>query len=227
MLLPLIAGTLAFFTQAQGQSVYRQIVAQPDPRNGYEDYLKAADLARDPSLTTLLNWNPGQYQQLVDAKKDMVANPQPGYEWDSDMERELRVAEQLRNENWLSIRQKIANYSQGMMELVRAGNGKQVWDPRKSVDPATVFPEYTGFKTIAKVIGASAYAKFAAGDSRGGTQMLLDGYTFSIKMSNSTLIGELVSAASRAIILASFEEELGRMSDDNAKQIIRDRKSVV
>lgn len=221
-----LAASLLFLGQSlqQPKTLYQQIVSQPDPNNGYEDYIRAAEMYRGSEAYRLMNWTPDQYEQMLEAKKVRLAGngtAEDSGPWTADEEKMLEAAKQLDNNTYLSIYKQIAAKSDKVFDVLRVGNGKRVYDPRTELTPVTLFPELAYFKALAKLSVVDAYVKFANGDSRGATTDLIEGLTFSRKISGMTLISNLVGIASTSIILAGFEENLNRLSDGDCQRILK------
>jgi hypothetical protein len=102
------------------------------------------------------------------------------------------------------------------LELVRTGNSKPMFDPRRKVDATTLFPEFAGFKQIARLFAAEARVRFADGDTAGATQSIVDCLTFAERFGHFCEIGSLVGIACTAIILAEAESDLRVLSQRDA-----------
>ncbi|HTQ10044.1 MAG TPA: hypothetical protein VMI31_08245 [Fimbriimonadaceae bacterium] len=222
IILPFLSAAL-FVVQGQGsKSNYGQIVQHPNPNNGYEDYLRASDIAQGYQCATLISWYPNESAQLLASKHEMT-DPAGNVasDWTPEDEAMLALSKQLDQLGYLGVRKRLSDQFGGVVSLVKTGNQKAVWDPRTQLDASTVFPEFAGFKSVAKLIAEDSYVRFSEGDSRDGTDDLLQGYTFAEKIGGHNLISELVSIACRSIMLAEFETELPRLSDADAKEIIK------
>src|SRR4051812_44410172 len=49
---------VAAISPVQQNSIFGRVIANPDVRNGYDDYVRAADLASPSPITALMNWSP-------------------------------------------------------------------------------------------------------------------------------------------------------------------------
>ncbi|HVT14215.1 MAG TPA: hypothetical protein VHE55_18275 [Fimbriimonadaceae bacterium] len=217
----LVSGVAALLL-GQHQTNYQRIVVHPNPANGYEEYVRATDVVHNYKLSLLLSWTPGQYDDLRHAKEAVFEKPARGPgKWSDDDDQRLAYAKQLHDLDYLEI-QKIASHDfGGALDLIRTGNLKQVWDPREKMDAETIFPELADFKTVAKLVKADAYARFASGDSAVGTKDLIDGLTFSRKIAGGNLISELVSIACQAILYGEFEDRLPQLTEKDSESMIK------
>jgi hypothetical protein len=200
----LLAGAALF---AQKPTIYQQVVRTPDIRNGYEDYLRAADAVHTPAIDALLRWSP----QGEPEESSRGATQE-------EIER-VRISNQILNWRLLRVRREIAEQGARALQLMKVGNAKPVYDPREKRTPETAYPELSEFKVLMRVLAADAYVKYADGNSAAGTQQLLDGLVFANKVSGGSLISSLVGIASTAIVLGSFETHLRRLSLNDCKKI--------
>lgn len=205
--------------QEPQKPLYQQIVTQSDPNNGFEDYLRACDLHRSLNLGALEGWTPDRYEQLLADKKAVLASPSDAESWDADDEAALEAARKLDDNSYLTIYRMIAARTDKVVDLIRLGNGKKVYDPRTDFDVATSFPELAEVKSLSKLLLLRAYVHFADGNSSKATSELLDGITMAQKMSGTTFISNLVSVACTAIALAGFNENLSALSQPDAARI--------
>jgi len=226
LLLSLISAAALAASQSQGyQSNYSRVIQHPNPNNGYEDYIRATDVAHGDDLGQLLGFTPQAYDQMLADKQSILAG-QGGdskgskSEWTKEDEANLAIAKELHELGYLGVQRRLSDEYGRAMDFVRQGNLKAAWDPREKKDAASMFPEMAGFKSVARIFRSDAYVKLADGNSKAGTADLLDGLTFANRIGGTILISELVSIACRSIILAEFEAELPRLSDRDAKEII-------
>ena len=233
--LPLLLGLVFGPVPTQHyQNNCRRIITQPDPNNGYEDYVRATDLLHGSDLNLCLTYSDQQFQEMASEKEWTIAHandpesqdPKTGEKvghrkWTDEDEANLTIAKQLHELGFLGVERYQADKFGQALALMRAGNEKRVWDPRENVGPDTVYPEMAGFKTLAKVLTADAYVRFAEGNSKAGTTELLEGLTFARRIRASNLISELVGIASQSIALASFERHLTQLSEKDASQIVK------
>src|SRR5438552_1747320 len=132
ILLSAIVYCLGGMPVADGQkSIYSQVVQHPDPNNGYEDYLRGADLARDWKLSMCLDWSPGRDRDILERKKlTWAQHDDPDVEWTALDEARLQWSKRLDDLGYLGVQRLAVGQWGRAIDLVRAGNQKQVWDPR-------------------------------------------------------------------------------------------------
>lgn len=122
------------------------------------------------------------------------------------------VSERKEAPSYLTLCRRMAEAMRGPIELIRRGNTKAVFDPRKEITSGTAFPEFAGFKSLAHGISMTAHAQFADGSSAAATDTLLAGMQMADKYGRFTLISGLVGIASTAIVLRAFDEHQGLLS---------------
>src|ERR1044072_3412317 len=217
----LIATIAALSAPAQQESVYSKVVKKPDIRNGYEDYLRAADALDHQAVSIGWNGSGDRYKEMLARKAAASKATRDEYDtWTDEDERSLAGAKEFDGLDVLTARKKLAGRYGAAIDLVKVGNTKRVWDPREKIDTLTLFPELSAFRSVARLITADAYVKFSDGNSSVAVNNLLEGLTFSQRIGGTTVISELVSTACRAIVLASFEEHLGRLSENDTRKIM-------
>jgi len=215
LLTSLLALSLMNGRQADG-SLLSRVVPIPTGKNGYEDYLRAADMAGKQLWGSYENWL-GYRQSVgstgVRADEEVSVPPiPPGVNPDmSD----------------LAVR-KIANERLGgAYEIIRVGNLKAVYDPRRDLSVETMFPEFAQFKMLAKIGINKAYVEFSEGRTDQAVGDLLEGLKFSRSIFGGTLISSLVSIGMQAIFLSEFQRHLGQLSYSDARLIDRTCKSLL
>ena len=183
------------------RTLIEQIVGQPTGQNGYEEYLRAAEMLKNSQLWIYEQRTYGQTlpEDLSPADRDLVAH--------------------LKNKAYIDIKHEEVERFKGAIELVREGNQKPVADPRGLIKPETLLPEFSYFRNLARLFAWESYLKFSDGDGHGGTKSLLDGMRFSYKLANGTLIAALVGIACNGIELGAFEDRLSSLSIDDCHQI--------
>jgi hypothetical protein len=196
-MIPLLA--LSLVLAPQGRSLYDQVVTIPNANNGYEEYLRAADILNDKLARLYYGWRPGQ------SKPDS-----PGQE----------IATSLAGKNYLFVQGAMVERYGRALDLVRAGNAKAAWDPRKAEAIYLGFPQLDGFRGIVQLLCAEAYVRFAKGDSAGGTDDLLAGSTFDRAIGNDDVVQYLVGYGFDQIIFGSLSKSLPCMSELDAQRLI-------
>lgn len=206
-----LAAALAMNGVQNDSSLLAKLVPVPTGRNGYEDFLRAGDLIGSN------NWS--VYEQWIGFKRNHLVLTQTDVEGDSDVpDMPPGVSPEMSE---LAVR-KVANERfGGAYDVLKIGNGKQVWDPRDDLGMASLFPELSRFKTLAKIGINKAHVEFSEGRTTQAIDDLFDGITFSKHMYHSVLVSCLVGVAIQAIMLSEFNEHLGQLSFSDAELIDR------
>lgn len=178
-------------------SLFSQIFPRPTGRNGYEDYVMAAQVVKNPVYEVLTR---DEAAVIAAAQQDEAAPTESG----------LKTS--------LAIRRERVRRFADALDWVRAGNGKPSVDPHR-LSPNETFPEMGGFKSVEKLEADAAQVGFADGSSASAVRFLLDGLIFSHRTGNSALISALVGAACQAIVLAEFQQNLDCLSLSDCKTI--------
>lgn len=221
LLLPLFVSLLfAPQNSQQNQSIFQRVVARPDPKNGYEDYVRACDLVKGSMLDEYLSWTPDRYNELANTKQLAARGGDPRIRWQSTDEARLATEESLRGQDYLGVQRAMVKKFGGVLELIRKGDTKQVWDPRDKVTVDTIFPEQSFFRSIPKLFRAAAYVRFADGDTLGGTSDLIDSLTFARKIGGGNLLSALISGQCQQTAFAAFEDHLAQLSERDAIMIV-------
>lgn len=199
----------------QQESISKRVNPNPTGANGYEEYLYAADIVDSQAYKDFEEWD--AYRQAarkgtpwtrVDENEKPVPPPRaPG-----------RLSVESTN---LEVKKAKVKAFNRIFDLVQAGNTKEVHDPHIEWDLETLFPQYAGFKGVAKFLTMGAYVSFAEGRTSEGTERLLTALTFAMKFADGPLICELVSIACQAIALAEFEVHLRSLSELDCQRVIR------
>src|SRR5215813_2988821 len=66
------------------RSLYSQIVARSEPTNGYEDYLRAADLVYDRDFNGYITFSSDSYPRELKSKKFIQEQEKQGKTYDRD-----------------------------------------------------------------------------------------------------------------------------------------------
>lgn len=209
--------------QDRPKSLYEQVITHPDPYNGYDDYVRAADVVEDPEFSTYATFGAGTYARMVEDKK-YATNPanlkqDPALEWTPEDEARLNLGKRLDALDYLGVRREmVARYGKAL-DYVRIGNGKPCREP-ESLKQATSFPALASFRSVVKLFVADAYVRSADGNRKGATADLIDGLTMSRRISGGSLISFLSGLACQSIMLAEAERSLPELSDADALQLI-------
>lgn len=195
----------------QGESLLQQVVPHPTGRNGYEEYVKAAEILDRGDAGFYLSWQPGTSKRLEQEAKPSVEDgiPVPA---DAEAARLLPLAKRLESMSTLEIRTEIVRKFGTALEWVKQGNQKPVFDPRPSITATTLFPELAKFRMLAKLAVAAAYVHDANGRSAEGTDALLQILDMGDRIGGFTLISMLVGVSEQSIVLAAMQSRLDRLS---------------
>jgi hypothetical protein len=208
VLTPLIALAAMQGLQTE-QSLLTRIVGVPTGKNGYEDYLKAGDMAGSHLWPMYEQWIAYKMSTFGAANNDPDSDPTlpplpPG------------VTPEMSD---LAIRRAANDHVGGAFEVISIGNQKQVYDPRQDLSASTLFPEMAPFKMLAKIGANKAYVEFSEGRTTQAVNDLLEGIKFSKGIFGSILISSLVSIAIQSIMLAEFQRHLGQLSLSDVQHI--------
>lgn len=208
VLTPLVA-LLALQGVPTDGSLLAKIVGIPTGRNGYEDYLRACDLA-GPDIWPM-------YEQWMGYKASL-ARAVPA---DPDVETTLPPLPPgvSVDSTDLGIKRAANDRVGAAFDILVLGNDKNVYDPRQDFNIETTFPELARFKMLSKIGSNKAYVEFSEGKTSQAVRDLLDGLRFSRNVFNSVQISSLVSIAMQAIFLAEFNRHLGQLSLNDAQTI--------
>lgn len=219
-----ILATIVIATAAQApppqKSLLQQVVPNPTGANGYEDYLRAADMIDGAQLGIYLGWTPDTYEELLKAlNPDPSLSEKERYGGEKPTKERLAFAKRLDGMSRLEVhREAVARYGKAL-DLVAVGNRKRIWDPRTSLDAMTLFPEYAKFKALARLADIASFVAFADGQSLRGTKYLLDSYQLGVNLESGVLIANLVGVAIQSISLAAIERHLDSISRADAAMI--------
>jgi len=194
------------------QLISQQVCPRPAGRNGYEEYLLAADIIESPEAVKFLNWE-DYWNRNQTGIYAVTAGDVPPKEPERPHGLSL-------NDDLLTIRREKERRFRRILDLVKAGNAKPVWNPRSSMDLDSLLPELGPFRAISRHLVQFAYVSFANGKSAEGTERLIDALRFGIRISQGPMIFRLVSMALASIVLAGFEEHLSRLSEADCHRII-------
>ncbi len=172
------------------KTLSQQIFKTLTGKNGYEEYVFAAEMVYEPNTIYRTFGSPETYAQrngisILAARK--------------------------------RYRQQVIT---PILNLIRAGNRKPVRDPREMMNYEVTFPELAQFKELSRLFCAESYLRFSEGDSEGGMQSLMDGLDFAHNISNRTIIAGLVGVSCEAILLAEVSKHLDQLSERDAAKVI-------
>ncbi len=194
------------------ESLFRTLIPRPTGRNGYEQYLQAADVVAGSEFVAYMRW---RARRLSETKS--------GTQWKDDDNQPIAPLQTPfglpSDSSLLDVDREAARRFANVLELVKVGNFKTVYHPRDKVSVFTAMPELQRFRDVARFLSYVARVRFADGATSGGTDALLQGIRFGINVRCQSLLHDLVGIANTAIALAAFEENLDRLSEQDAARI--------
>jgi len=197
-------------TQAPRQSMYREVIPNPTGKNGYEEYLQAADAIGERTLAdAYLNWSPTYYATLKAPRPEGDDAPKPTAD-------QLALAERLSTMTLLDVRREAATRYSKVVAWLHQGSLKKVWQPRETISFDTKLPEFAYFGRVGKVAAASAYVAYADGKGREGTQILLDTLKMGQDIEGSLMIASLYSMLIESTAMVGLHRHFPAMSLSDA-----------
>lgn len=190
---------VAWAALAQGPGLFSQVVPQPTGKNGFEEYLRAAERTDDPAF------------------RQWLAIDQPGLAkdqgWPSGLDRESSCLGRAR---WVLNRYGVVN------DLIRQGNGKPVYEPRAKIAIDTRFPEYRSLRNLSRVMVVSAYAEYAAGQTAQGTDRLLQSITMGQNLAGiGTGLAHSYGQIQMRAAFDALDSRLGQLSLEDCRKVDR------
>lgn len=208
--MPIVA-LLALALLPQGQSLREQINVPLDTRNGYFEYMAAADVVRRAKVSWYISAaaSPQWATELVEGSRARKSGDD-----EPDEPAIVEFARHVHKMTPLQIRKEAMTVAKDVFPLLETARKKGIWDPRTKVDTETFFPEFAGFRDVVKFLSVIACeVHFAEGNFHAATQDLLDSFRIADACATSpTLIGALVYRANQAIALRALEKHLVRFS---------------
>ena len=185
------------------KSIFSDVIGTPSGKNGYEEYVAAADLMRGWEAEAYLGWSPlipVNESEIVE--KDLTA---------LDKAR-LALHRRLDKGDLIAMQREFVDRFDDAIPLVLAGNEKSVRYPATVFNARTTMPEVTLFSRLAKLMLADANVKYSNGLSAAGTRRLCDVMTFGRNVQVGMVINGLVGISISARSMAAFEDRLGQLT---------------
>ncbi|HLK14321.1 MAG TPA: hypothetical protein VKT78_05920 [Fimbriimonadaceae bacterium] len=184
----------------QVSNMFAKIVPNPTGNNGYEEYVRAAEIASDAEF-------PAYQRRLLETRS---SDPELEPQLPSDVDpRDLDLA----------IRRKWTSRYRICCNLISVGNRKPVYDPRESIAPETTFPEMAKFKSLAALEAATAHVAFADGNSGDAVGHIEEGLMFGEKLGGAILISRLVGVACSTTLLSELDDHWPQLSLNDAHEL--------
>ena len=184
------------------KSVYAEIVKNPTGENGYEDYLRAADALNDPGFAEMTRVI--DQVRLTANRPPSTGDPIP--DWAS-------------GKSVLDLERIRASKYEVLLNWIKDGNSKRVYDPRESHTPATIYRELAYFKRIVRFGCSVARVHFADDDPAGATTILVDEFEFAHNIRQKTSNSDLAGIACESIVFAALEPRLSAIGEGSWSQI--------
>ncbi len=186
----------------QGPSLLQQIIPNPTGNNGYEEYLMACDIVRDPQISFLLTATPDRIRQTIESQGP-----------------EYQLAKKHEASNILGLRREAVKLGGKAIDLVARGNKKPVFDPRVKVDWNDRFPEMRPMPALGSLLIAASYVAFAEGQSGRGTQLLVEAATLGHNIGGGSVLGRFIGVIIHENVFAFIESVLPNLSLPDAQLI--------
>lgn len=202
-----MVAVVALICLAQSQSsLMGQVIPNPSGQNGYEEYLRAADIISGETANALLAG------PLRDGEDTTVTNESTNKEY-------RRVRASLAGLSKLEVERLLWAKFGRAMDLVEKGNQKPVIGPRPTIGPSTLFPEMARFRSIARLAVAGSHVLLAQGNPRAASHQLINCLELSANIQKQILIANLVGMAMEAIVTAAIDADLQRFSEADWRDI--------
>lgn len=208
---------LALMGQGPSKSLYQQVVKRPDPANGYEDFVRAADLVSSPEYVAYSN-----YEAWILAGRPKKVEGIDGVP-EGPPARPSSIPE---NASLLDVRREIARRFSRVLDLIETGLRKSCRDPREDFGADTTFPEMGPFRSIAKFISIYAYAQVSDGNPNRAATALAESLEFGHRIKPETLIHYLVGVAVQAIALSSIQDLTEGLGERGLAALQRQSRSI-
>ena len=213
-----MSAAIALLTALATQSPLSGALPRPTGRNGYEEYVQAAQLLRTPEAAVYAFWTPG-------------AKPPPEDPYDPDdlgpTKATVALYAHLSAMSPLEVRREELRRYGRALALVAQGNAKPAFDPRSSLGPDTIFPELASFRALSRFAARAATVHAADGATDRAVGVLTDGLVLADNVGRGTLIANLFGAVSTAVVLGAFSDLLPRLSLTDALRVQRTVESIL
>jgi hypothetical protein len=204
---PAIIALLIIQTNGQS-SIFKTTVPRPTGKNGYEEYVRAAEIVTSPECSFMMNYDPKS-----------PTPPQADEETPSDKFKNLqKTYQKVLGKTPLQIRRLLYKDFGRALELVRLGNAKPIF-PTRPITMETLFPEYSAFKRLVKYGVMCSDSLIADGRTGEAAKVLVDLFTMAKNIQRDTLIGLLVGISCESILMASIQNHMEHLSEVDWKYL--------
>lgn len=140
-----------------------------------------------------------------------------------DMIAKDRAYEASQEVDVLTLKQKraIVVANRKALELFRAGLTKPVRQPRAGIDFDTLLPEFSKFRSIAKVVAMEEYVSLADGQCAKALGAFRDAHLLGHRIQLDALIGGLVGISLQAIAAEPIKRHLDQLDYANCNQLLK------
>jgi len=198
---PVIIALLILQTNGQS-SIFKTTVPSPTGKNGYEEYVRAAEIVTSPECSFIMDYDPKS-----------PTPPQADEETPSDKFKNIqKTYQKILGKTPLQIRRLLYKDFGRALELVRIGNAKPIF-PTRPITMETLFPEYSAFRRLVKYGVMCSDSLIADGRSGEATKVLVDLFTMAKNIQRDTLIGLLVGISCESIVMASIQNHMEHLSE--------------
>lgn len=186
----------------QGPSLLNQIVPSPTGNNGYEEYLMACDIVRDPQIAFLLTATPDRIRQTIESQGP-----------------EHQLAKKYEAANILTLRREAVKLGARAIDLVTRGNKKPVFDPRVKLDWNDRYSEMFPMRSLGSLLIAASYVAFADGQSGRGSQLLAEAAMLGHQIGGGSVLGRFSGVIIHENVFAFIESVLPNLSLSDARTL--------
>jgi hypothetical protein len=185
-----IVASLMTVVSFQSASLLNQVFPAPTGNNGYEEYLKAADILNSKSYKEFKAWNSS-----------------------GDLHPQVKAPSGLSNSSTPLARKiyEVRTYGDAL-KLITAGNAKRTLRGQN-----VLMTELSRFGDLCDLVIDAAYVAYAKGDWKGGTDQLTNLLVFGSNVSKEYLIGQLKGSAilGKAFAACDFHKSQWTVADCN------------
>ncbi|MEZ0327561.1 MAG: hypothetical protein ACAH95_16805 [Fimbriimonas sp.] len=211
----MLAALIVSLALVQGpaqESFFNKLFPKPTGLNGYEDFAKAADMARRLYIGTYQGWLPPERRPEPtpeSEKSKEVKEIEAALEEDRDPKEEA-LQKRLEALNLLQVRTEESQMGVPIIQLVKVGLQKPVSKPSVDED---LFSFASGhMRQIGGLLSDTAYVQFSQGKSSLGFDSLATGLRFADATSPFGTMELLTSSGITSRMLGGFDQNLARLS---------------
>lgn len=197
--------------QQPAESLLQKVFPKPTGQNGYEEFLRAADIAQ----TSLFRIFAEYYARLEEEASGADLHGDDG----KILPRPPIPPNVKSEDTLLEVGRKWSAAFSAIPDLIHVGCQKSPFDPRTDIDGATLFPELNRFRAIARFLRVVVHVHASDGAPAKATTVLADGLRFGDYVSGLTVIHTLVGFAVQGIMLGQASETLSVLSERDCRTL--------